>query len=158
LVTGGTTMLAVRYHEHGGPEVLQCEAVEVPRPEENEELIHIEAGGVNYADTVRRNGDYYPVPTVFPAIPGGEIVGSIEALGASVENREIMTMVFALINQGGYAQHAAAPARGIIPIPEGLDSVPGSFLASLMRPDIENFEVQYKATETLRKTMKTKQG
>jgi hypothetical protein len=35
---------------------------------------------------------------------------------------------------------------------------PGSFLASFMRPDIENFEVQYEATETLRKTMKTKQG
>ncbi|KPK88557.1 MAG: hypothetical protein AMJ94_14740 [Deltaproteobacteria bacterium SM23_61] len=118
-------MLAVRYHEHGGPEVLQCEEVETPRPEENEVLIRIEAAGVNYADTVRRNGDYYPVPTVFPAIPGGEIVGSIEALGAGVDHLEIGTKVFALINQGGYAQYAAAPARGIIPVPEGLDPVPG---------------------------------
>ena len=63
-------MLAVRFYQHGGPEVLKCEEVPTPRPAADEVLIRIEAAGVNYADTVRRNGDYYPVPTVLPAIMG----------------------------------------------------------------------------------------
>jgi NADPH2:quinone reductase len=94
-------MLAVRYYQHGGPDVLKCEEVPTPRPAADEVLVRVEAAGVNYADTVRRNGDYYPVPTVLPAIPGGEIGGSIEALGEGVNYLEIGTKVFALIDQGG---------------------------------------------------------
>jgi NADPH2:quinone reductase len=118
-------MLAVRFYQHGGPEVLKCEEVPTPRPAADEVLIRIEAAGVNYADTVRRNGDYYPVPTVLPAILGGEIAGSIEALGEGVERPEVGTKVFALIDVGGYAQYAVAPTSSIIPVPEGLDPVQG---------------------------------
>jgi NADPH2:quinone reductase len=118
-------MLAVRYYQHGGPEVLKCEEVPTPRLGTDEVLIRVEAAGVNYADTVRRNGDYYPVPTVLPAIPGGEIGGSIEALGEGVNYLEVGTKVFALIDQGGYAQYAVANAKNIIPAPAGLDPVHG---------------------------------
>jgi NADPH2:quinone reductase len=118
-------MLAVRYYQHGGPEVLKCEEVPTPRPATHEVLIRVKAAGVNYADTVRRNGDYYPVPTVFPAIPGGEIVGSIEALGEGINHLEVGGNVFALIDQGGYAQYAVATASSIIPVPKGLDPVQG---------------------------------
>jgi NADPH2:quinone reductase len=118
-------MLAVRYYQHGGPEVLKCEEVPTPAPVAKEVLIRVDAAGVNYADTVRRNGDYYPVPTVFPAIPGGEIVGTIEALGEGVQHLSLGTKVFALIGQGGYAQYAVVPARSIIPVPKGLDPVQG---------------------------------
>jgi NADPH2:quinone reductase len=118
-------MLAVRFYQHGGPEVLKCDEVPTPRPAADEVLIRVEAAGVNYADTVRRNGDYYPVPTVLPAILGGEIVGSIEALGEGVEHLEVGATVFALIDVGGYAQYAVAPTSSIIPVPEGLDPVHG---------------------------------
>jgi NADPH2:quinone reductase len=118
-------MLAVRFYQHGGPEVLKCEEVPTPHPGADEVLIRIEAAGVNYADTVRRNGDYYPVPTVFPAIPGGEIAGSIESLGEGVEHLQVGAHIFALIDQGGYAQYAVAPTNSIIPVPEGLDPVQG---------------------------------
>jgi NADPH2:quinone reductase len=118
-------MLAVRFYQHGGPEVLKCEEVPTPHPAADEVLIRIEAAGVNYADTVRRNGDYYPVPTVLPAILGGEIAGSIEALGEGVEHLEVGAKVFALIDVGGYAQYAVAPTSSIIPVPEGLDPVQG---------------------------------
>jgi NADPH:quinone reductase len=118
-------MRAVRYYQHGGPEVLKCEELPNPRPAAREVLIRIEAAGVNYADTVRRNGDYYPVPTVLPAIPGGEIVGSIEALGEGVDHPAVGTRVFALIGQGGYAQYAVASNKSLIPVPEGLDPVQG---------------------------------
>jgi NADPH2:quinone reductase len=118
-------MLAVRYYEHGGPEVLKCEEVPTPKPAAKEVLIRVEAAGVNYADTVRRNGDYYPVPTVLPAIPGGEIVGTIDALGEGVGHLAVGAKVFALVGQGGYAQYAVARAKSIIPVPEGLDPVQG---------------------------------
>jgi NADPH:quinone reductase len=118
-------MLAVRFYQHGGPEVLKCEEVPTPRPGADEVLIRVEAAGVNYADTVRRNGDYYPVPTVLPAIPGGEIAGSIEALGEGVEHLKDGAHVFALIDAGGYAQYAVAPTNSIIPVPEGIDPVQG---------------------------------
>ncbi len=118
-------MLAVRFYQHGGPEVLKCEEVPTPRPGADEVLIRVEAAGVNYADTVRRNGDYYPVPTVLPAILGGEIVGSIEALGEGVEHLEVGAKVFALIDVGGYAQYAVAPISSIIPVPEGIDPIQG---------------------------------
>ena len=118
-------MLAVRFYQHGGPDVLRCEEIPTPKPAAHEVLIRVEAAGVNYADTVRRNGDYYPVPTVFPAIPGGEIVGSIEALGEGVDHLEVGAHVFALIDQGGYAQYAVAPTSSIIPVPEGLNPVQG---------------------------------
>ena len=118
-------MLAVRFYQHGGPEVLKCEEVPTPRPGADEVLIRVEAAGVNYADTVRRNGDYYPVPTALPAILGGEIVGSIGALGGGVEHLEVGAKVFALIDVGGYAQYAVAPTSSIIPVPEGLDPVQG---------------------------------
>jgi NADPH2:quinone reductase len=118
-------MLAVRFYQHGGPEVLKCEEVLTPRPGVHEVLIRVEAAGVNYADTVRRNGDYYPVPTLFPAIPGGEIVGSIEALGQGIDHLQVGAKVFALIDQGGYAQYAVAKTGSIIPVPKGLDPVQG---------------------------------
>ena len=118
-------MLAVRFYQHGGPEVLKCEEVPTPRPGADEVLIRVEAAGVNYADTVRRNGDFYPVPTVLPAILGGEIVGSIEALGEGVDHLEVGANVFALIDVGGYAQYAVAPTSSIIPVPEGIDPVQG---------------------------------
>ncbi|OGP55400.1 MAG: hypothetical protein A2Y65_02440 [Deltaproteobacteria bacterium RBG_13_52_11] len=118
-------MLAVRYYQHGAPELLKCEEVPTPSPGAGEVLVRVEAAGVNYADTVRRNGDYYPLPTVFPAIPGGEIGGSIEVLGEGIDHLEVGAKVFALIDQGGYAQYAVAKAGSIIPAPEGLDPVRG---------------------------------
>jgi NADPH2:quinone reductase len=118
-------MLAVRFYQHGGPEVLQCEEVPTPRPGTDEVLIRVEAAGVNYADTVRRNGDYYPVPTVLPAILGGEIVGTIETLGDGVDHLEVGAKVFALIDVGGYAQYAVAKEESIILVPKGLDPVHG---------------------------------
>ena len=118
-------MLAVRFYQHGGPEVLKCEEVPTPRPEAHEALIRVEAAGVNYADTVRRNGDYYPVPTVLPAILGGEIVGSIEELGEGIDHLAVGDRVFALIDVGGYAQYAVAPTSSIIPVPKDIDPVHG---------------------------------
>ena len=39
-------MLAIRVHEFGGPEVLQVEEVDIPRPGQDEVLVRVMAAGV----------------------------------------------------------------------------------------------------------------
>jgi NADPH:quinone reductase len=114
-------MLAVRYHRHGGPEVFSCEEVPVPVAGEGEVLVKVEAAGVNYADTVRRNGDYYPVPTVFPATPGREIGGVITDVGMGIKGWKTGDRVFSTLDDGGYAQFAVAKAQKLIKAPDNLD-------------------------------------
>ncbi len=60
-------MLAVRIHQHGGPEVLSLD--EVPRPalsNPNEVLVAMKAGALNHLDLWIRNGlagASLPLPT-----------------------------------------------------------------------------------------------
>ena len=113
-------MKAIRYHEKGGPEVLRLEEVPMPEPGSHEVLIKVEAAGVNYADTMRRWGDYYPIPTPLPHIPGGELVGTVTATGAGVDTRKIGQRVFAWPVSGAYAQFVASPVERTAPCPAGL--------------------------------------
>jgi len=50
------TMLAVRMHRYGGPDVLFYEEVPRPRPEEGELLVRVEAAAVNPVDWKIREG------------------------------------------------------------------------------------------------------
>ena len=49
-------MRAVRFHRHGGPDVLQLDDVAVPEPAAGQVLIEVEAIGANAIDTVLRRG------------------------------------------------------------------------------------------------------
>jgi NADPH2:quinone reductase len=83
-------------------------------------LVKVAAAGVNYADTVRRHGDYYPVPTVFPAIPGREVGGEIVAVGPGVTGWKEGDRIFSTMDDGGYAQFAVAKQEKLIRAPDGL--------------------------------------
>jgi len=78
-------MRAARFHRTGPPDVLQIEEVPIPAPGPGDVLVRVEAAGVNYADVVRRRGDFYPVPTPLPHISGAEVIGRIEAVGEGVD-------------------------------------------------------------------------
>lgn len=124
-------MKAVRLHRHGGPDVLVHEEVATPEPGPGQLLIRVEAVAVNYADTMRRRNDPYTFPSEPPFIPGGEVAGTIEALGPGVEGPPVGTAVFATVGAGGstgYAQFAVANAGQVIPIPPGLDAAQASAL------------------------------
>ena len=47
-------MRCVRYHSHGGPEVLAIEEADIPEPGPEQVLIRTEAIGVNYVDVQLR--------------------------------------------------------------------------------------------------------
>ncbi len=114
-------MKAIQVTEYGGPEVLKLVDIEVPKPEGKKVLIKIEAIGVNYADTARRENQYV-IPTPLPFIPGAEVAGEVVALGDEVKGIEVGTKVVTLISSTGYAEYALADSRGLIPIPDGVDA------------------------------------
>ena len=64
----------------GSPSVLKWRDVEVGRPSKGEVTVRAKAIGVNFIDIYLRSGVY---PTQLPFIPGGEMCGEIEAVGAN---------------------------------------------------------------------------
>lgn len=112
-------MKAIVAEEVGEPEVLRYVDAERPSPGEGEVLIGVKAAGVNYADTMRRR-DQYLTRQTFPFTPGSEAAGVVAEVGPGVENASEGDRVVTLLDTGGYAQYAVAPASSLIPIPEGL--------------------------------------
>ena len=72
---------AIRVHEHGGPEQLRWESVDVGRPARGQIRMRHTAIGVNYLDVYHRTGLY---PEALPLIPGVEAVGVVEDVGPGV--------------------------------------------------------------------------
>lgn len=112
-------MKVVQFENYGGPEVLEIKDLNNPSPSEGEVLLKVEAIGVNYADTARREGAYV-VPTPLPFTPGAEVAGVVEEIGEGVSNVQKGDRVVTLIEKGGYAEYAVANAQTLIPIPEGV--------------------------------------
>src|SRR5688500_17416106 len=108
------TMNAVRFYEHGGPEMLHYEEVARPIPGEGEVLIRVHAAGVNPIDWKIRTG-FVPIkpPNTFPVILGFDVAGRIEAVGAGVNNFAIGDEVYASPDFGGYAEYVAVAAREV---------------------------------------------
>jgi len=74
---------AVRFHQTGGPEVLEFEDVEVGAPGHGEARVRHVAVGLNFADTYFRTGLY---PVAPPCGIGVEASGVVEAVGEGVTN------------------------------------------------------------------------
>lgn len=111
-------MKAVVFVKVGGPEVMKI--AEVPKPEvkPGTVLIKVRAAGINFADTLFRNGQYVMQPQL-PDTPGLEAAGEIDAVGAGVTNLKVGQRVAALGSKM-YAEYAIAPATQVIPIPDSL--------------------------------------
>jgi NADPH2:quinone reductase len=113
-------MKAVRIHEFGGLDVLRWEDVPVPKPRPNQVLIKVESSGVNYADVIRRQGNY-PGPDL-PSTLGLEAAGTIEELGENVSGVTVGQRVMAMGPQCN-AEYVAVNAGFVFPYPETLDPV-----------------------------------
>jgi len=72
-------MRAVRFAEHGGPEVLLVERVPVPEPGPGEVRVRVESSALNHLDLWVRRG--LPIEISMPHIGGSDIAGIVDALG-----------------------------------------------------------------------------
>ena len=117
------TMMIASADQVGTPDVLRLLEAPVPRPSAGQLLIRVESASVNFSDVKRRRGDAYPFPTEFPFVPGGEVAGTVAAVGPGVDGFAPGQPVFALVGgsgQGGYAQFALAFAPQVTPMPPSL--------------------------------------
>ena len=115
-------MKAVRIHDFGSVEVLQCEEVPIPEPRPDEVLIKVETASLNRADLALRKGAYRMAPEKLPIIPGREFAGAIAKLGAAIQEFEVGQRVVACPGKGGYAEYALAKISETLPIPDGVDT------------------------------------
>jgi putative PIG3 family NAD(P)H quinone oxidoreductase len=115
-------MLAIEITEPGGPDVLVLVERPRPSPSAEEVLIRVAAAGVNRPDVFQRRGRYPPPPGASD-IPGLEVSGTIEEVGAGVDAFHVGDAVCALVAGGGYAEFCAAPAPQCLPVPRGLDLI-----------------------------------
>ena len=124
-------MRAVRYHEHGGPEVLAIDDVDRPEPRGAEVQVDVAAAGVNPVDTYFREGLY--TPAAMPMIPGSDLAGTVAVTGPEVTAFEPGDRVFGTgmgrDRQGTYAEFALAPANHLADLPDGVSFVEGAAIA-----------------------------
>lgn len=109
---------AVRFYEHGGPEVMQWETVEVGEPQQGEVRVRHEAVGLNFADTYFRTG-LYPAP--LPAGMGVEGAGIVEAVGPGVVGfSEGDRVNYTGSPLGAYSTERVMPAGSLIKLPAAI--------------------------------------
>ena len=104
-------MRAVVHDRYGPPEVLRLEDVERPVPRDDEVLIRIHATTVTRTDTGLRSAELF-ITRFFTGlrrpkwrIPGYELAGEVEAVGAAVSEFAVGDRVFGA-NVGRYGAHA----------------------------------------------------
>ena len=137
---------AIRIHEHGGPEVLKWEEIEVGNPGPDEVRLKTIAVGLNFIDTYHRTGMY---KVALPSIIGREGAGIVEAVGANVTSCNIGDRVaYASSPMGAYAEARLMPADRVVKIPDGITNQQA---ASMM---LKGMTAQY----LLRRTFRVKPG
>jgi NADPH:quinone reductase-like Zn-dependent oxidoreductase len=114
------TYRAVRFHAYGGSDQLKLETLPRPVPGEGEVLIKVRFAGVNPIDWKLRSGAYQAfMPVTFPAQPGIDVSGVIEAVGSGVTAWKKGQAVFG-VARGSYAEFALAKAVDVVAKPEAL--------------------------------------
>lgn len=95
-------MKAVIAHEYGAPEVLKFEEVPRPDPSEDEALVRVIASSVNPADPLTLSGKYArEFGTHLPLIPGYDVAGVVEKVGANVTKLKAGDAVYGYPTFGG---------------------------------------------------------
>jgi len=107
---------AIRVHDHGGPESMQWEPVEVPPPGAGQVTLRHAAVGLNYIDVYHRTG-LYPQPSL-PFTPGSEGAGEVIAVGEGVNSVAVGDRVAYAGPIGAYAEERTIPADRVVKLPD----------------------------------------
>lgn len=116
------TMRAVVFDRFGPVDVLREARVETPAPGPGQVRVRVRAAGVNPLDGKIRSGAMEALfPTPLPAIPGIELAGVVDAVGADVAGLAPGDEVLGWSATGAYADYALAAATALAPKPAALD-------------------------------------
>jgi NADPH:quinone reductase-like Zn-dependent oxidoreductase len=144
-------MKSVRFHSHGGPDVLKFEDAPDPDLAPGEVLVRVRACALNHLDLWERRGlPHVPIP--MPHISGSDVAGEVvdtRAAGvaagtrvmvqagvscgrcmACLSGRDNECPQFEVLgyrnHQGGYAELVKVPVQNIVPLPDHIDFVQAS--------------------------------
>ena len=139
-------MKAIRFHQHGGPEVLKYEEAPDPKIVANEVMVEVKACALNHLDVWIREGvPGWRIP--LPHIAGSDVSGVVAEVGSLVTrvkqgDRVLLCpglscgqcemcfkgldsacrqfTVLGVFVDGGYANYVKAPEMNVLPIPGDL--------------------------------------
>lgn len=116
-----TQMKAAAFDQFGGPEVLQTQVLEVPRPERGQVLLRLDYAGIGAWDPELRTGRFSFGKKGFPQIIGNDGAGEVMAVGEGVRRHRVGDRVYAYsLRSGFYAEYVALPEDEVAPIPPEL--------------------------------------
>ena len=134
-------MRAIRFHAHGGVDVLRYENAPDPEPAAGEVLVRVRACALNHLDLWERRG--LPRLTIpMPHISGSDVAGEVVETGqrvmlqagiscgrcaACLSGRDNDCPLYEVLgyrnHQGGYAEFVKVPVQNLIGIPDHIDFV-----------------------------------
>jgi NADPH:quinone reductase-like Zn-dependent oxidoreductase len=126
-----STMMALRAHTRGGPEVLVYGEAPIPEPGSDEVLVAVHCAAITFAELgwdaswTRDGVDRTPV------IPSHEVSGVVHAVGADVTDLYVGDSVYGLCpfdRDGAAAEYVAVPALSLAPKPRSLSHVESAAL------------------------------
>ncbi len=109
---------AIRIHDHGGPEKLKFEDIDVGDPGPGEVRLRQRAAGINFIDTYQRSG-LYKLPSL-PAVLGMEGAGDVVAVGPGVTELKEGDRVAYANPIGAYSEERLAPANRMVKLPDAI--------------------------------------
>lgn len=101
---------------------LRVQTEEIAAPSPGQVRVKVETAGVSYGDLLFQRG-VVPGGPKPPFVPGCDLTGVIESVGAGVTGLEPGQRVTALVVKGGYGTAVNLPAERAVPVPEGVDPV-----------------------------------
>ena len=120
------TMQAAAIDHFGGADSIHVETLEIPKPQPDEVLIHVEAAGVAEWDPFEREGGFAKMMGITPTFPyvlGSDGAGTVAAVGENVKGIQkgdrVYGMSFASAH-GFYAEYAPVKAELVSRVPEKL--------------------------------------
>lgn len=103
-------------------EVLKVVDLPVPAPGPGQLRVRVRAAGVGSTDLIVVSGTYLFAPKI-PFVPGYEIAGVVEALGAGVAGFHVGQRVAALTVHGGFGELLVRDAQHFVPIPDDVSDL-----------------------------------
>lgn len=114
-------MRAVVIEAFGPPQGLAVVDRPEPAPADGQVLVATEAIGVGGVDALIRSGALAAYGFTEGHVPGGEVAGTVTAVGGGVDPSWAGRRVWAFAGVGGgYAEQVVAPASTLVELPDGL--------------------------------------